>query len=241
MYSYWLHLELYFYKFQQSINHLLYFNLNANSFIILMVLYISGVLTSINPCATSMLPICLAYVDSQYEKKFNNRSFFCGLCSSLILFIFCLSIVKIKYYHLFVQLSLFVSIVPIVLGLNLLQVFGNGIDLIYIRLPKFLNLSSYSQDYIVGLSLGLNTVTCSTPVLLTLFLWLPYVNSFAITFIYVFVYLLGCLFPLFFLASLGIQYIQIYKVTQYWNFILPASACLILSSGVLRFLENILL
>lgn len=241
MCSYWLYLELYFYKFQQSIDNLLYFNSSTNGFIIVLILCLSGALTSINPCTISILPIYLAYIDSKYEKKLNNKSFFCGLCSGLILFVVCLSIVRAKYYYLLVRLPLFLSIVTITLGLNWLQVFGNSIGLMYVKLPKFLSLSSYSQDYLVGLSLGLNTITCSTPVLLALFLWLPYTDSFAITLTYMFFYLLGCIFPLFFLAPLSIRYMQVHAIARYWNLIVPTIACLLLASGILRFLENIFL
>nr|AYR06551.1 cytochrome c biogenesis protein transmembrane region [Rhodogorgon sp.] len=241
MSSYWLHLELYLYNFQQYINDLLYTNLGTNVFFMVLIVSISGILTSFNPCIMSIMPISLGYMERQHQKGSKKIGFWFGLYSSLILIIICLNILGTKFHNWLIQLPLLLSILTIFLALGLLQVFGITINPRYIELPKFSYLGYYLQDYMIGFFLGLNTLTCSTPILLTLLMLLSYINNFLTTTVYIVFYLLGSLFPFLFLATLNVRYIQFYKLAKLGDLIMVISACFILASSELKFLESILL
>lgn len=233
-----LDVELYY--LQQKIYLFLSFHINNFTPIIFIILFIGGLLTSLNPCLLSILPITLSYVFGQKSYKINQNIFILGILTSSI-FIILMTLVLSGPYKKIIEILPFISSIFIIfVGLSLLQVLNLSALFIYfnkkviqIRIKK-----SLIKDYIIGCILGLSISTCSTPILLTVLFWLSNTHKLIMGLIYLFCYLSGYIIPLLLLLNIVLNYNQLNKIVYTWNILIPISGSLVLGIGIFSFLEN---
>ena len=141
----------------------------------LIIVFISGLLTSLGPCSLSILPITIAYLagfNSSQNPFLRSLSFCSGIIFSLVM----LGIISGLFGKIYGQLpsvvSFAVPIITILMGLNLLGIFQirlfNGPDPNQWKekVPKRL------APIAAGVAFGLVASPCTTPVLAVILTWI---------------------------------------------------------------------
>lgn len=231
--------ELSLYVFQQFISRSLYVNFYLKHPLFFLLLFLSGILTSLNPCMLSMLPVSLSYISS--SSNLGQSSFFLGLSSSSVLFLIFFTILSYKYHSFFIGLSGIFSCITVLVGLYLLNILQLKLEL---NLPALSVMSNiYFRNYLWGFFVGINTLPCSMPILLTLLLVLSSSCDYILISFYTVIYVAGHIFPLFLLALLIVRFRIISSKLFYRasGTIVSLGGCTVLGFGVLRLLEKIFL
>nr|YP_009243931.1 cytochrome c biogenesis protein transmembrane region [Sporolithon durum]AMK96173.1 cytochrome c biogenesis protein transmembrane region [Sporolithon durum] len=232
---YFLDSEAYLYSYQQFFQNLFYIQSNNNFHITLLLLFLSGIFTGLNPCLISIFPISMAYVSSKRKKQIYNFIF--GLYSSLFLGFILTFLLNHKYHYFLIKVPLIISIMTIFFGLNLLDIVIVNFHVFSIRLNDIFLQTIDLKDYLAGFLLGLNTSTCSAPVLLTFLIWQSYVHKV----LNMVAYMIGYIIPLTTMLLVTWHYFQLSRLMQIWKIFRPAGGALILCFGILKFLDSFLL
>nr|YP_010986060.1 thiol:disulfide interchange protein [Polyopes affinis]WOL36978.1 thiol:disulfide interchange protein [Polyopes affinis] len=229
------------YYLQQQLSLLISLRLSNFTPFTFLVLWVSGILTSLNPCLLSVLPLSISYLyGNRSSIKLKNKiMFLVGVISSLICLILTTSLVSQQYYSLISKLPLLSSIFIVILGLNLLQIIH-----FYDFFPNF-NNSYYPssiqllQNYFIGLVLGLSSIPCSTPIILVILTWLLNAKQLFLGSIYLCIYCIGYLSPLVLFVNWIINWNFIPNIIRSWNYIIPISGSCILGFGIFSFLNKV--
>lgn len=203
--------------------------------------FISGCLTAFNPCTISSLPFTLNYLNTNntYDRLVNSW-YVPKIISGLITSIFLFSIVTIFFSHqVFTFNRTFTLLIPILmigLGLYTLDHLHNIMPTLVLhdRLRIILQ-----QDYWVGFSLGLITISCNTPIIISTTVYITIANNWIIGVLLLCIYGFGYLIPFLFFILL-INHIDtisnIVKRLDYINYIL---GCTILGSGIFSLAQHL--
>lgn len=227
------------YYLQQSLSLLIYSQLQSSSAWTFIVLFIGGIITSLNPCLLSILPITISYINADQYKKTSKFSFLAGLLTSFLSIILFVLLLNKQYIYVVNKIPALASIGTILIGLNLLQILSFPSFSINARSINDSFMRQHLKDYIIGLILGLGSLPCSTPILITILLWLSSCSNFFLSIIYLNVYIAGYMIPLIILVNLTSFSKQALSVATIWNVIVSISGCFILGSGIFSLLENI--
>ena len=168
---------------------------NPGPFTIFLV-FSAGLLTSLGPCSLSLLPITIAYIGGTEKNKFKLISFSGGVVFSLV----ALGAASGFLGRIYGQIPSFytsvVALIAIIMGLNLLGIlkfqFPNGPDIKKIenKIPTLL------APFAIGITFGLASSPCITPVLATLLAWVSQAKNPAISIIFLFFFGIGQVTPL---------------------------------------------
>ena len=141
----------------------------------MIIVFCSGLLTSLGPCSISLLPITIAYITgfNNNQSPFQRSLIFCGgIVLSLVILGSLSGLFGKIYGQLPASFSIVVSIIAILMGFNLLGV-------LKIQLPQGPNpdfLANKIPTPLVplgaGLTFGLASTPCTTPVLAVLLTWI---------------------------------------------------------------------
>nr|QCI06157.1 Thiol:disulfide interchange protein [Dicranema revolutum] len=244
MISKYLHLlEIQSYYLQQKTYIFLSSSLSTINIISLASLIIGGFITSINPCLISILPLTLTKINKSIHNNRKKNSLIYGLLSSTILMII-FTILFSNYYNKLTQnIPLFKSLLTIILGLNLLQVLE--LNITYFNTNNWNKFQSqYSElliNWIIGFTIGISSLSCSTPILATIVIWLSASNNLLLGALYIVCYLIGYLLPILILIYITTDYNKLNQLTQIWNHVVPASGFLVLGIGFFSLLEHIII
>nr|QCI06844.1 Thiol:disulfide interchange protein [Halydictyon mirabile] len=96
--NFWYTYELLIYNLQQFCLSLLINNLSSIHINITIILFFAGVITSLNPCFLSAIPLSLSYINSYKLNSINKNLFIFGLFTSLFLLIFLGVLLKLILY-----------------------------------------------------------------------------------------------------------------------------------------------
>nr|QUE28457.1 dsbD [Porphyrostromium boryanum] len=235
-------IDSYIFIFKEYCNYILTINtvnININTFIGILVF---GVLTSLNPCSISIVPIYLGYIGNSSTVSKNSASvlFFSGFVANFISIGICI-IYFAKLYKQVVTNSVFSSgILLIFIGITLLRI---------ISLPTISKNSSSEINYktgsnlnifVVGFSSGLVTSACNVPILVTLLAWLSSLDSSIQSLLLAITYILGYSFSIFF-ASILTSFLS--KISIFYRIVswcISIFGSIVLSTGVFsvcRFLK----
>ncbi|WP_269621800.1 cytochrome c biogenesis CcdA family protein [Prochlorococcus marinus] len=141
----------------------------------IIIIFISGLLTSLGPCSLSLLPVTIAYLAGfQDNKKPSVRSlFFCsGIVLSLVILGSLSGLFGKVYGQIPLKIGLLVPIITICMGMNLLGIFqlqmpiGPDPNWLKEKVPEPL------APIAAGLTFGLAASPCTTPVLAVLLAWM---------------------------------------------------------------------
>lgn len=231
-------LEIKSYYLQQEVYKLFFSQLHHTTLLTLGFIFIGGIFTSINPCLISILPLSLSQIQYHHNKKIRKDIIVYGLVSSLIIIILIISWLNVSYYKLKLNIPILSSLLTIILGLNLLQVLEFNIFNTKIINMKIFGgtTNQFIAAWITGFTIGLNSSSCSTPILTTIVIWLSNSNNLLTGIIYMTFYLLGYIAPVWILINISIN---ISQMTKLWNYIIKTSGSILVCIGFFSLLEHI--
>lgn len=237
----WNYINIYFYCLEQDINTSITHSLNNLTGLTFIFFLISGILTSINPCSISMLPIAISYINVKANSRYEKSQFLliCGNFSSFIMTII-LYYVFSSYYNSFrVIIPIMTSLYIVILGLSLLKILDFSVSWFKIRDA---NLKSYNvtiHSYVTGFIFGLNSSTCSTPILATIVFCILHSRSPVSVILYLICYCIGYIVPLLIFINAAIKYVSVIQMKFVWHYILPIGGCFMLGTGFFSLLNLI--
>ena len=159
----------------QSSEQIIRHGLESPSPLTLFIVFTGGLLTSLGPCSLSLLPVTVAYL-SGFNKDQNPFLKSLIFCSGIVLSLITLGILSGLLGKVYGQtpsaIRLLVPIIMVLMGLNLLGIIkmrlpnGPGIDIWKEKIPAPL------LPIAAGLTFGLASSPCTTPVLAVLLAWI---------------------------------------------------------------------
>uniref|UniRef100_A0AAU7YQI3 Thiol:disulfide interchange protein n=1 Tax=Gracilaria hainanensis TaxID=2871843 RepID=A0AAU7YQI3_9FLOR len=228
------------YHIEQNLYDILGSQINSAQPIIFLLLIISGLLTSLNPCLLSVIPTSLSYI---YAEKLTNTSkniFIFGILSSTIFSIIIFQVLDKQYKYLLHTFPLLSYIATAIISLNLLQIlefnnsFGHN-NSIYKRL-SFIPLL---YQYITGLIIGISSSSCTTPLILIILLWISSCKYSFLGIIYTTTYLFSYILPIYLIINQNHNQNLIKKWPLIWNNITFISGCTMLGYSIFSLLNII--
>ncbi|GAB4326189.1 MAG: cytochrome c biogenesis protein CcdA [Geminocystis sp.] len=225
------------YYLQQFANELVNNQLHQVSIFSFLIIFVTGLITSLTPCMLSMLPLTIAYIGG-YETKGRLSSFLqsayfaLGLATTLALLGVFAALLGRVYGQIGTGLPIFVSVIAILMGLNLLEI-------VPLKFPNW-DASNWVKDnfpnslksYLLGLTFGLIASPCSTPVLITLLAFVASSENIFLSSLLLVSYAIGYVFPLIlagtFTGTLK-SLLNLRVITQWIN---PISGGILLIFGI---------
>nr|QUE28074.1 dsbD [Sahlingia subintegra] len=175
-------------------------NIDINTFI---GIFIFGVITSLNPCSISIIPIYFTYTNkTEIFNKNKNMLFIIGYFTNFItigIFIIYFS----KVYRNIVQFSDLTSgILLLFIGITLLKFLPITTVLTEKTiLPDFI-INNSVNSFIVGFTSGFLTSTCNIPIIITLITWLSSLHNSIISTSLAITYMIGYSMSIVFASAL---------------------------------------
>ncbi len=201
----------------------------ASSFSLILV-FIAGILTSLTPCTLSMLPVTIGYLGGFGESRPIGQSllFVGGFATTLTGFGLGAAFLGRVYGQSGWGWSIIMAIVALGMGLQLLGL---------IQLPQWegVPLEKYVpiglRSYGVGLSFGLASSPCSTPILATLLAWVAQTQNPLLGALFLLVYAFGSSLPLLISGIFAGSLRSFLALRQWTGIINYASAIILLAFG----------
>jgi cytochrome c-type biogenesis protein len=226
-----LQTELSLYKVQEFLRNVLIYKTYDVTFTSFIVVFIGGFFTSFNPCMLSSLPLTIASLNKQVSVRWNKYLFLMGIITSLALIGVLASIARQTYWKLLSQIPMLVPVLTILVGLNLLNLFHFKLPVLSMIIPEEVQMISFLETYLYGLSVGFVISPCSTPILMTLIMWIATTQNIVIGLSFILLYAVGYLSPII----VCIISLDSFRRAKYfngiWNELILAGGFIMLSSG----------
>ena len=217
---------------EQLINH----GLNNPTPIALLIVFLGGLLTSLGPCSLSLLPITVAYL-AGFKNDQNPLQRTISFCSGIVISLVILGSLSGFLGRIYGQLpgffSIFISLLAIIMGLNLLGLLkftlpsGPDPEIWKNKVPTALAPAT------AGMAFGLASSPCTTPVLAVLLAWVAkqanplngtiFLGSFAI----------GQIVPLFIAGTFAASIPKLLSFRPIGKWIPPISGVIFLTVGLI--------
>jgi len=235
--------DIYFFILQQKITFLIFSSNISFSPLILILFIFAGLLTTMNPCFLSLIPLSISYINSSKNQKKYKNIFILGLFTSFTLVILLSAIVSYSSFKYLVNIPFISFFILIVLSLNLLQVINLSSSLIKIDFTNIFLYKNffYIKNYTTGFIIGFSSIPCSSPIILLVHFLLSNYNNLFLLFIYLTSYFLGCTVPIILCFYLFVDYLQLKAFQLIWNLLTPFAGFCILTLSLFFFLETIFL
>ena len=221
---------------EQIINN----GLNDPTPLTLLIVFTGGLLTSLGPCSLSLLPITVAYLAGfkNKQKPLQKTISFCGgIVVSLVILGSLSGFLGKIYGQLPGFFSIFISLLAIVMGLNLLGLlnfsFPSGPDPeIWTSKvpPSFAPVSA-------GLAFGLASSPCTTPVLAVLLAWVAKQGNPLSGTIFLASFAVGQIVPLFIAGTFAASIPKLLSLRPIGKWVPPISGVILLSVGLISLLS----
>lgn len=227
------------YYLQKQLAFNLYFQVRDVNYSTVCILLLAGIITSLNPCMLSILPLTMSYLTVENSKKQQVNDFILGLITSFFLFFLLALVCNRKYIRILHIFPILSSIGIIFIGLNLLQIFNFTFLSLNFSLFKSEWLQDKINNYMTGLTLGFSSFPCSASLFVTVALWLSYSSSYLVCAIYGFIYLVGAISPLIVLINLTSLYVEFINITSVFKVVILISGCFFIGSGIFSLLSTL--
>nr|YP_010155911.1 cytochrome c biogenesis protein transmembrane region [Cumathamnion serrulatum]QQY85302.1 cytochrome c biogenesis protein transmembrane region [Cumathamnion serrulatum] len=243
IFNLWYQYEVFLYNLEQQIASFLFLEITVIKPVIILVLFFSGILTSLTPCFISIIPLSISYINSNYNGYNHKNVLLLGILTSLFIIIFSTSFANYGFLIFFKHIPFISFFILMIIALDLLQVLSlsnyfNSLYLNKLSTDSFYNNSIF-KSYFTGCIIGFTTAPCSSPIILLINFWLHHSNQALFSSIYLIIYLLGCIIPLILLFNIVLNYLQLYILTYIWNIIVPCMGCFLLSISTFLFLDKL--
>ena len=221
---------------EQIINN----GLNDPTPLTLLIVFTGGLLTSLGPCSLSLLPITVAYLAGfkNKQKPLQKTISFCGgIVVSLVILGSLSGFLGKIYGQLPGFFSIFISLLAIVMGLNLLgllkfslpsgpdpEIWTNQVP------PAFAPVSA-------GLAFGLASSPCTTPVLAVLLAWIIKQGNPLSGTIFLASFAIGQIVPLFIAGTFAASIPRLLSLRPIGKWVPPISGVILLTVGLLSLLS----
>ncbi|WP_413389146.1 cytochrome c biogenesis CcdA family protein [Prochlorococcus marinus] len=221
---------------EQIINN----GLNNPTPLTLIIVFTGGLLTSLGPCSLSLLPITVAYLAGfkNKQKPLQKTISFCGgIVVSLVILGSLSGFLGKIYGQLPGFFSIFISLLAIVMGLNLLGLLkfslpsGPDPEIWTSKVPpSFAPVSA-------GLAFGLASSPCTTPVLAVLLAWVAKQGNPLSGTIFLASFAIGQIVPLFIAGTFAASIPKLLSLRPIGKWVPPISGVILLSVGLISLLS----
>ena len=221
---------------EQIINN----GLNDPTPLTLLIVFTGGLLTSLGPCSLSLLPITVAYLAGfkNKQKPLQKTISFCGgIVISLVILGSLSGFLGKIYGQLPGFFSIFISLLAIVMGLNLLGLLkfslpsGPDPEIWTSKVPpSFAPVSA-------GLAFGLASSPCTTPVLAVLLAWVAKQGNPLNGTIFLASFAIGQIVPLFIAGTFAASIPKLLSLRPIGKWVPPISGVILLSVGLISLLS----
>ena len=221
---------------EQLINN----GLNNPTPLSLLIVFMGGLLTSLGPCSLSLLPITVAYL-AGFKNNQNPLQRTISFCSGIVISLVILGSLSGFLGKIYGQLpgffSIFISLLAIIMGLNLLGLLkfsllsGPNPEIWKNQVPPPLAPVS------AGLAFGLASSPCTTPVLAVLLAWVAKQgNPFSGT-IFLGSFAMGQIVPLFIAGTFAASIPKLLSFRNIGKWVPLISGVILLTVGLISLLS----
>ncbi|BCX11812.1 MAG: cytochrome C biogenesis protein CcdA [Thermosynechococcus sp.] len=231
-------LSLGLYQLEQWANQWVTGQLRDLTVISVGIVFWAGLLTSLTPCTLSMLPITVGYIAGYASKQQGSVLrqslwFALGLATTLTVLGMTAALAGRIYGQVGWGLTLVVSLVAILMGLNLLE----ALPLSFPR-SRFLEelpdrVPARLQSYTLGATFGIVAAPCSTPVLATLLAWVATTQQLWVGAGLLLAYTTGYVVPLIVVGTFSGALQKLLALRQWSSWITRVSGVLLIAFGVI--------
>lgn len=239
--------EIFLYELQHKIAFLLVTTVNSFQLNTYLLFFLAGIVTLLNPCFISVIPLSISYINS-YRENIYKSYFVAGLVTSILVVIFITNFLSYNYFSYFARVPLLSLLILIILSLNLLQIlnFSFYLEVLNMNIECIFHKNSLLssmllQCYFIGLVIGFTTVPCSSPIFTIIHFWLYNSHQIFLLLFYLIAYFTGCIFLLILIFYVFINYLQVYIIANISSTITPLVGFVTLTFSLFFLLEKILL
>jgi len=220
--------------------HIMNNGLNNPTPLSLLIVFTGGLLTSLGPCSLSLLPITVAYLAGFKSKQKPLQKTF-SFCSGIVISLVVLGSLSGFLGKIYGQLpgffSIFISLLAIIMGLNLL-------GLLTISLPSGPDPEAWTSKVppafapvSAGLAFGLASSPCTTPVLAVLLAWVAKEGDPISGTIFLASFAIGQIVPLFIAGTFAASVPKLLSLRPIGKWVPPISGVILLTVGLLSLLS----
>nr|YP_010197904.1 thiol:disulfide interchange protein [Gracilaria multipartita]UAD86320.1 thiol:disulfide interchange protein [Gracilaria multipartita] len=228
------------YIIEQNLYNILTSQINSPHPIVFILLIISGLLTSLNPCLLSIIPTSWSYIYAKKLTNNNQKIFIFGILSSTIFNIVIFQAFHKQYEYLLHTFPLLSYITTIIISFNLLKIieFNNSFSYNNNLYDK-LSFIPLLYNYTTGLIIGIGSSSCTAPILLITLFWIFSCKSWLLKIIYTTIYLFSYMLPVYTIINQTLNYNPINRWPLVWNHITFLSGCTMLGYSIFSLLNII--
>ena len=215
------------------------FNFYSCNLLTFTLLLTSGTLTSLNPCFISIIPLSISYINSQKNRHLVLTFFIIGLSISLISLTMSIYYIHYESNWIIKSLPVVSSAIMILYGLSLLEIFN--ITSLVPNNSKNIGISArypHYQALLAGITIGLTSTPCSTPIMATTLFWISSTSNFTVGLIYICFYIAGLIIPTTLILIFAIKSRIFAFMNLIWSKVVTLSGCFILCTGILSLLNK---
>jgi len=235
-------LDVLLYNGQHLVNNITLHQLNHLNIASFSFVFFSGLFTSFSPCLISVLPICIVYISGESQQfsqinKLKNLFFFClGTISSFTTLGLIATLLAKTYSKLFNGIPIISALVIIYMGFSLLNLVPLSTNQINTRIN---NNNQNIKMYLSGLGIGLAISSCSTPIFVTLLIWINSSHKLFIGLIFILIYSIGYIFPIIISILFSSKFLKIASNPFLNTLWAPFSGTILLSAGIFSLFSSI--
>ncbi len=229
-------ISLFFSDLARHGEHMINNGLNNPNPLSLLIVFTGGLLTSLGPCSLSLLPITVAYL-AGFKNKQNPLQKTFSFCSGIVISLVVLGSLSGFLGKIYGQLpgsfSIFISLLAIIMGLNLL-------GLLKISLPSGPDPEAWTSKVSpafapvsAGLAFGLASSPCTTPVLAVLLAWVAKEGDPISGTIFLASFAIGQIVPLFIAGTFAASVPKLLSLRPIGKWVPPISGVILLTVGLL--------